>query len=291
MINESTATSQTARGPWLPARNGRTLWTMTPTIFIPHGAGPCFFMDWEPAGTWDRMAGFLRTSISSLDERPAAIVLVSAHWEEQRFTVGNASAPGLLFDYFGFPPHTYALTWPAPGDPELAAAVRALIADAGFETGTDDRRGLDHGVFIPLKVALPEANIPVVPLSLRSGLDPEEHLAVGRALAPLRERNVLLIGSGMSFHNMSTLRRGGTHVDPDSERFDQWLAETVSLPRDARESRLAQWSNAPGARESHPREEHLLPLHVIAGAAGDSVGTRVFRDDVLGSAQSAYRFG
>lgn len=265
---------------------------LMPTVFLPHGAGPCFFMDWQPADTWDRMGGWLRGLTAQLDVAPTSILVVSAHWEALEFTVNAQSAPSLLFDYSGFPEHTYRLTWPAAGSPALAARVRELLGDANIASAKDHQRGLDHGVFIPMKLAFPEADVPVVQLSLRRGLDPAEHLALGRALAPLRSEGVLIIGSGMSFHNMQRFRRdGGDGVDADSQRFDAWLAETVSLPRVEREMRLVNWAQAPGGRESHPREEHLLPLHVIAGAAGDDAGHKAFEDRVLGSVQSAYLFG
>jgi aromatic ring-opening dioxygenase catalytic subunit (LigB family) len=262
-----------------------------PSIFLPHGAGPCFFMDWSPPGTWDRMAAWLRGLTDRLAVAPTAILVVSAHWEAPEFTVNTQAAPGLLFDYSGFPEHTYRLSWPAAGSPELALRVRDLLAAAGIGSAADDRRGLDHGVFIPLKLVFPRADVPVVQLSLRRGLDPAEHLAMGRALAPLRAQGVLIIGSGMSFHNMQRFRRDNEGVDADSQRFDEWLAETVALPADEREHGLAHWTQAPGARASHPREEHLLPLHVVAGAAAGDRGRKVFGDRVLGSAQSAFAFG
>jgi len=142
-----------------------------------------------------------------------------------------------------------------------------------------------------MKLAFPDAEVPVVQLSLRSSLDPKEHLAAGRALEPLRNQGVLIVGSGMSFHNMERLRRGGSAADPDSQKFDGWLEETVDLRRDRREGRLLDWENAPGGRASHPAEEHLIPLHVVAGAAGDDPGRKVFSDTVIGSMQSAFMFG
>ena len=262
-----------------------------PTVFVPHGAGPCFFMDWQPAGTWDHMAAWLRGLIAQVGGKPRAIVVVSAHWEATEFSVNTQAAPGLLFDYGGFPPHTYELTWPAPGAPTVAARIRELLAGVGIASTEEQARGLDHGVFIPLKVALPDADVPVVQVSLRRGLDPETHLAMGRALAPLRDEGVLIVGSGMSFHNMRRLLAGGPGVDADSLLFDRWLAETVALPRTERDARLLRWADAPGGRTSHPREEHLLPLHVVAGAAAEDAGARVLEDRVMGSAQSAFLFG
>ena len=165
--------------------------TRMPTLFIPHGGGPCFFMEWDPPDTWDRHRSFLETLPASLPEKPKALLVISGHWEAREFTVQSNPAPPLLFDYNGFPQHTYELTWPAPGDPALATRVGELLQGAGFETGTDTARGFDHGVFVPLKLVFPEADIPTVQLSLRSDLDPDAHLAVGRALAPLRDEGVL----------------------------------------------------------------------------------------------------
>jgi aromatic ring-opening dioxygenase catalytic subunit (LigB family) len=260
-----------------------------PAYFIPHGAGPCFFMDWTwgPADEWDSTAAFLRELIPSLPERPKAILVVSGHWEESVFTVGAAARPPLIFDYSGFPAHTYQLTYDAPGAPELAERVRALLAQAGLPARTDPARGWDHGVFIPLKVAAPEADIPVVQLSLQRGLSPEAHLAAGRALQPLRDEGVLILGSGMSFHNMSGFKPAFTGF---SQTFDDWLAQTVADPA-GREAKLAGWAQAPRAREAHPREEHLAPLFVAAGAAEGEPGRAAFRDQVMNVAISAFAFG
>ncbi len=262
-----------------------------PTLFVPHGAGPCFFMDWEPADTWLRMGNWLRAVPERLGAQPKALVVVSGHWEAPAFTVNAQAAPPLLYDYSGFPTHTYELEYPAPGAPELAVRVQQLLDGAGFAAEADHARGLDHGIFIPLKMIYPQADIPIVQLSLRAGLDPAEHLAAGRALAPLRHEGVLIIGSGMSYHNMRRFRFDDSALDPDSVRFDQWLTETVSLPASTRAQRLKDWATAPGGRAAHPREEHLLPLHVVAGAAGEDAGRRVFHDRVLGSLQSAFMFG
>jgi aromatic ring-opening dioxygenase catalytic subunit (LigB family) len=181
---------------------------------------------------------------------------------------GCARAP-LLFDYYGFPPESYRLTWPAPGDPGLAARVRSLLAAAGFASAEDAERGFDHGTFVPLKLVYPDADIPTVQLSLQSDLDPALHLAMGRALAPLRDEGVLIVGSGMSYHNMRGFGGAGRAA---AETFDAWL-RTAALAEPAERARqLTAWATAPAARQAHPREEHLLPLMVIAGAAGDDAG-------------------
>jgi aromatic ring-opening dioxygenase catalytic subunit (LigB family) len=262
-----------------------------PTLYLPHGGGPCFFMEWTmgPRDTWDRTAAWLRGIEASLPEPPSALVVVSAHWEAPVPTVTSSPAPPLLYDYSGFPPQTYELKWPAPGAPAVAQRVRTLLGGAGFDSGDDAQRGFDHGVFVPLKVAFPDAKIPTVQLSLRAGLDPREHMAMGRALAPLRDEGVFLVGSGMSFHNMRRFGSGGG-LD-DSKRFDSWLVEAACAEPSRRETALAGWARAPAARESHPREEHLLPLMVVAGAAGADRGEHAFSDEVMGAVVSAFRYG
>ena len=264
-----------------------------PALYLPHGAGPCFFMDWSPPDTWTRMAAWLRGSMRDLPARPSAILVVSAHWETPHYAVQSGAAPGLLFDYSGFPEHTYRLRYPAPGDPVLARRVRALLDQAGLPNAEDGERGYDHGVFIPLLLMAPEADIPVVQLSLRAGLDAREHAAMGRALAPLRDEGVFIVGSGMSFHNMRGYR--DPRYTPVSDRFDAWLTETVAIEDGAaRAEALARWHEHPDGRASHPREEHLIPLMVIAGTAGAngerSGGTRVFSDRVLETTVSAFQF-
>ena len=279
--------------PHLGCMTPQTASPRMPTLFIPHGAGPCFFMDWQPAGTWDKTAAWLRGIPASLPARPRAIVLATAHWLAPRPSMSSAERPGLLFDYHGFAPHTYALQYPAPGAPGLARRVDGLLAGAGFEPVQDGARGYDHGTFIPLKVAFPEADIPVLQLSLLRSLDAAEHLRLGRALAPLRDEGVLIMGSGMSYHHMRGY--GDPRSTASAAEFDRWLGETVALPEHERSARLADWARAsgPAGRLSHPagREEHLLPLHVAAGAAGDSPGAKVFTDRVLEVDISAFRFG
>ncbi|MEJ2566524.1 MAG: class III extradiol ring-cleavage dioxygenase [Gammaproteobacteria bacterium] len=263
-----------------------------PTLYIPHGGGPCFFMQWTmgPADTWDKMAGWLRGLGANIGDRPKALVVVSAHWEEAEFSVTESLRPPLLFDYYGFPAHTYRLTYPAAGDVELARRIRQLLDDAGMVTRGDTERGFDHGVFIPLKLIYPDADIPIVQLSLKTGLGPAEHIAAGRALEPLRNDGVLIIGSGMSYHNMRGF--GSPSSTPLADEFDAALTELVCLPSwERRNAGLGAWTSLPHARHIHPREEHLLPLMVAAGAAGSDTGACVFSDHVMDVAVSACRFG
>lgn len=264
-----------------------------PSFFIPHGGGPCFFMDWTvmggPADTWDKTERWLRGMIATLPEKPKAILIISGHWEEDAFMAANSSAPEMIFDYNGFPQHTYELSYPAPGAPHLADKVVELLTAAGLPAATDVRRGFDHGIFVPLLLADPEAAIPVMPLSLRNNLDPEEHLRAGRALAPLRDEGVLIIGSGMSYHNMHAFRTPAATAP--SAMFDAWLTDAVESDPAERWAKLTKWAQAPAGPNAHPREEHLLPLMVAAGAAGDEPGKRVFTDNVMMADISAFRFG
>lgn len=262
---------------------------MQPTFFIPHGGGPCFFMEWDPPGAWDGMAAFLKGLIVGLEKRPKALLVVSAHWEAAPVSITGGAAPELIFDYYGFPDHTYRLTWPAPGDPALATRVAAALHNGGIETRIDRDRGFDHGVFIPMMLSAPDADIPTVALSLHPDLEPGLHMAIGRALAPLREKGVLIVGSGMSYHDVSALMTG--RGAPSASEFDAWLSEAVEGDPADRPRRLADWASAPSARRAHPREEHLAPIFVASGAAEGEPGRRVYGERVLGADISAFRFG
>ncbi len=260
-----------------------------PVIYLPHGGGPWPFVDLGMGDPSElaRLATYLR-GLGSLP-RPTAVLAVSAHWEERVPTVMTSAHPPMLYDYYGFPPASYQIQWPAPGAPALASRVRSLLSAAGIESAEDGARGFDHGTFVPLKLTYPNADVPTIQLSLQRGLDPATHLAIGRALAPLRDEGVLIVGSGMSYHNMRGFGRASAR--DASLAFDGWLNETVALPASERDARLTTWSSAPSARECHPREEHLLPLMVIAGAAGADRGSLPYRDDVMGVRVSAAHFG
>ncbi len=197
----------------------------------------------------------------------------------------------LIFDYYGFPPHTYELTYPAPGAPALAEQIVKTLTAAGIASATDASRGFDHGMFIPLKLIFPQADIPVVQLSLHQSLDPVQHLVAGRALETLRDQDVLIIGSGMSFNNMRAY--GNPKYGPVSDAFDEWLTKAVEATPQERFNLLSNWERAPGARDCHPprAEEHLLPLMTVAGAAGNDVGRKVFSDRVMETTLSAFSFG
>ena len=235
------------------------------------------------------MRDYLASILPSLPERPKAILIVSGHWEESDFTIHTGAQPGLLFDYYGFPDHTYLLDWDAPGTPAVAQRAKALLEQGGFAVEENDTRGWDHGVFVPLKVAVPNADIPTVQLSLRRNLDPADHIRAGQALTALRDEGVLIIGSGMSFHNMRSL---GQDVTLQADQFDDALTAAVTDPDpERRRARVADWASLPEARFAHPREEHLIPLMVALGAGGDDRAAHDLKDHVVGWTVSAYRFG
>lgn len=265
-----------------------------PTAFIPHGGGPWPILSLPtlPAGETKALATYMRT-ISDVPGRnePRALVVFSAHWEETKVTITTGAKPDLYFDYRGFPPEAYDLKWPAPGEPEIAGRVEDLLRAGGFDTARDADRGFDHGTFIPLLLAYPQAEVPVVQVSLKRGLDPAEHLAMGRALAPLREHGVYILGSGNSFHNLRALFGRDESKALASREFDGWLEHAVTLPPAERAAALARWAEAPGARESHPREEHLIPLMIAAGAAADDAARVAWRGTMAGMALSAHHFG
>ena len=262
--------------------------TRLPTFFLPHGGGPCFFMDWNPKGAWDGMAQYLVSFADEVRDDIKAIIVISAHWEEDIVTVTGNPNPDLIFDYQGFPPHTYDLKWPAKGERDLANQVSSTLIKGGIECRVDEDRGYDHGVFVPLLLAFPKADIPTIQISLCSNLSPETHLKIGRLLKPLRDEGVLIIGSGMSYHDVGALM--GRKEVMGSDEFDSWLSETILMSSEKREERLLDWSNAPSARLCHPREEHLMPLHVVVGAATDGKSIIDYNETVLGAKISAYQF-
>jgi aromatic ring-opening dioxygenase catalytic subunit (LigB family) len=260
-----------------------------PVAFVPHAGGPVTHVELGlPKAEVDALASYWRSVRDLPPTPPQALLVVSAHWEEKVPTVMSSPNPPMLYDYSGFPPEAYAITWPAPGDPKLAAQVRELLSQAGFATAEDERRGYDHGTFTPLKKAYPNADVPVVQLSLKRGLDAAEHLALGRALAPLRDERVFIVGSGDTFHNLRAF--GAPGIYDKSLAFDQWLNEAATADATKRDERLASWMEGPFARFCHPREEHLIPLMVVAGAAGKDVGVITWSGDFMGTRQTGYHF-
>lgn len=246
-----------------------------PPPFGPHG--------------FDGLRRFLSSILNSLPQKPAAMLVISAHWEEKQPTLGATSHPDMIYDYYGFPEHTYHLQYPALGAPTLAHKAHFLLEEKGIHALENTSRGFDHGVFVPLMIIAPEAQIPIATLSLQNDLDPLSHWAIGSALAPLRDENVLIIGSGNSYHNLAEFWTGMTGP---SEIFDQWLNQTVTaLPPTQRKRELIAWEQAPAARACHPREEHLLPLMVIAGSAEHDTGHCIYREKIGGKYISSFAFG
>lgn len=255
-------------------------------VYFSHGGGPLPILG--DAGH-QAMVEFMRRLPMRL-RKPDAILVISAHWEERVATVLDAPQPPLFFDYYGFPDEAYDITYPAPGSPSLAKRVVELLNRHQIPAGVDSQRGFDHGLFIPLKLMYPPADIPALQLSLLKGLNPAAHVALGNALRELRTENILVIGSGFSFHNMRAFtRQGKNEPDTANDAFQNWLIEvcTGALSQAEREQRLIEWEKAPSARYCHPREEHLLPLHVCQGMA-DKPATVVFDDYILGKRGIAF---
>ena len=199
----------------------------------------------------------------------------------------DAAQPRTIHDFAGFPRELYEIRYPAPGAPELAQRIVALLADAGLAAATDARWGLDHGAWVPLALMYPQADIPVVQLALQPALGPRHHFELGRALAPLREEGVLILGSGGATHNLRELGAPDTPPPPWARGFSDWLEQTVGVGDDA--ALLDYRARAPQAARNHPSEEHLLPLFVAAGAGGR--GRRVHTSTTYGSLMmDFYRF-
>lgn len=264
--------------------------TRLPTFFLSHGGGPWPWMEGSVEGPYAQLAASLRRLPQDAGGAPRAILMVSAHWEEADFTVQAHPRPPMIYDYFGFPEHTYSVRYPAPGDPVLADRVAGLLRAADMAVAKDAERGYDHGMFSPMAIAYPKADMPTVQLSLRAGLDPQVHLAVGRVLAPLRSEGVLIVGSGLSYHNLRAFGPRGARA---SQAFDGWLRDAMSRPPPERLAAVVDWERAPSARDAHPREEHLLPLMVALGAAENDTAELVYHEQGFmgGITVSSYRFG
>ncbi len=262
-----------------------------PTYFISHGGGPWPWMPQALQTTYARLAAALADMPRQVGRKPKAILMVSAHWEAPAFTVQGAERPGMIYDYYGFPEETYQVRYASSGSPALAVRTLELVRAAGLPADIDAARGYDHGMFSPMAVMIPEADVPVVQLSLLRGLDPEAHIRLGRSLAALRDEEVLIVGSGLSYHN---LRAFGPAGQAASAAFDGWLGDALMHHEgSARTERLLRWEQAPAARQAHPREEHLIPVMVAAGAAENEAATRVYHEDGFagGISVSSYRFG
>ncbi|NYT44099.1 dioxygenase [Alcaligenaceae bacterium] len=263
--------------------------TRFPVYFVSHGGGPWPYVDSMKPMYAKTERGFSELP-ARLPAKPKAVLVISGHWEAEDFTVSTAEHPPMEYDYFGFPEHTYRIKYPAAGSPNLASRVKTLLADAGFKPRVDAERGFDHGTFVPLGLMYPEADVPVVMLSMKSSYDAEEHIRVGQALAPLRDEGVLIIGSGLTYHNMRGFRR--PESTPIAEAFEAYLNKAISqADANVRNNMLVLWETAPHARLAHPREDHLVPLMVVAGAAGSDTGRAVFVDHVMDVPMASYEFG
>ena len=259
-----------------------------PTFYLSHGGGPWPWMKGPHYDAHRKLQAALQRLPQLLGVMPKAVLMISAHWEERNFVVTSHANPPMLYDYNGFPENTYSIHYNAPGDPALAERVHGLLQAAGIAAGFDPARGFDHGAFVPMAVIYPDAGVPLVQLSLKRGLDPETHLAAGRAVAPLRNEGVLIIASGSSYHNLRML---GPESKEPSAAFDDWLKRTLEgTDFDKRTAALAAWESAPSARVAHPREEHLLPLMVAVGAAEHDVATRFHHEDTFFGAGSISSF-
>jgi len=261
-----------------------------PTYFLSHGGGPWPFMMDQVGDRYAELDASLKDIPRQIGVKPKAVLVVTAHWEGRDFMLSASPKPPMIYDYGGFPPHTYEVQYPAPGSPELAARVKALLDAGGHPALLDPQRGFDHGTFSAMVPIYPQADVPIVQLSLKHGLDPKTHLEVGRLLAPLRKEGVLIIGSGLSYHNLRAFNANGAAA---SHAFDAWLRETMALPPAERSAQLMEWESAPAARAAHPREEHLLPLMVVVGAAEEEAAAVPYHEDAfMGAlAVSSFRFG
>ena len=234
-------------------------------LYLSHGGGPLPLLG-DPGHR--EMVDALQ-QIASAIERPSAMVVVSAHWESEVVAVTSGRSPSLIYDYYGFSERAYAIEYPVSGNPELATHIAGSFEDHGISVRLDEDRGFDHGLFVPLKMMYPDAAVPCVQVSLGASLDPKGHIEIGNALRDVLGKHTLLVGSGFSFHNMQEFADPSPGADAQNEAFEEWLLDTCSseaLDEPEREKRLANWENAPFARFCHPREEHLLPLHVCYGA-------------------------
>jgi len=267
--------------------NNELIDPLSSVLFIPHGAGPLPLLGDKDHQT---MIDFLKQLTPTLGQ-PSVILVVSAHWEEEEATITSGESPSIIYDYGGFPDEAYTIKYPVPGEPVLANKIHNLLRENNIKSRLDDQRGFDHGLFVPLKIMFPDASIPCVQLSLVKGLDPETHIKIGKALTGLRKEKILIIGSGFSFHNLRAFfSRSTDQADTKNLAFEDWLIDTCTndnLSTIDRETRLIEWSKAPFARYCHPREEHLLPLHVCYGMSS-SAAELVFDGKISGKKTSAF---
>ncbi len=260
-----------------------------PTYFISHGGGP---WPWVPPmrDFFAPLEASLKQMIADHGARPKAILMISGHWEADDVAIMGAARPPMIYDYSGFPPHTYEITYDAPGAPEVAARALGLLQNAGIAAHIDAKRGFDHGLYAPMEVMYPNADMPIFQVSMLKSYDPADHFAIGRALKPLRDEGIMIVGSGLSFHNLRLPR--GVGKEPSAE-FDAWLFEAMMSAPDARRQAMLNWESAPAARICHEEEDHLVPIFVALGAAEDEPAERIYHhtSEMTGITVSNYKFG
>jgi len=256
-------------------------------LFLSHGGGPMPLLGDEDH---QEMVNNLKVIVTKI-KKPSAVIVVSAHWEEKVPTITSGANPSLIYDYYGFPKEAYDVEYPCSGEPFLADQVTTLLSSAGIKYRLDKQRGFDHGLFVPLKIMYPEADIPCIQLSLVQDLNPAEHIRIGKALSSIKNDDLLIIGSGFSFHNMKAFFSTETNDSKKmNETFEQWLIDTCSNPdieEAERVQRLENWEQAPFARYCHPREEHLLPLHICYGVVQTEC-SEYFELSILNRKSSVY---
>jgi 4,5-DOPA dioxygenase extradiol len=251
-----------------------------PSLFIAHGA-PDLPLSTTPARAFTEELGKRYPGVR-------AVLVVSAHWEARLPTIGTAAAPETIHDFGGFDDRLYAMRYPARTSPEVVAEVAGALKAAGIAFAEDSRRGYDHGVWIPLMLAFPKADVPVIQLSLRHGASPAENVALGKALAPLRDKGVLIVGSGAIVHNLRALAREGTPVPDWAKSVDDVIVAAVEA---GDEAALLKVLETPGGRTAHPTPEHLMPLFVALGAGGGA-GHAIHRSFSWGSiSMTSFAFG
>lgn len=260
-----------------------------PTYFISHGGGP---WPWVPPMRefFAPLEASLKQMVADVGAKPKAILMISGHWEEENVAIMGAAKPPMIYDYSGFPAHTYEIQYNAPGAPGIAARTLDLLQSAGINAHIDPARGYDHGLYAPMEIMYPDADMPIFQVSMLKSYDPADHIAIGRALKPLRDEGILIVGSGLSFHNLR-LPRGVGKV-PSAE-FDAWLYEAMNAAPDARRAAILNWENAPAARICHEEEDHLVPLFVALGAAENEAAERIYHhtSEMTGITVSNYKFG
>ncbi|XP_069124919.1 uncharacterized protein [Argopecten irradians] len=266
-----------------------------PVIFLSHGAGPSYYMDVKQTPMFkgldknSKAATVLRNFVADHQIRtPKAIVVFSAHWEETSCTVNTKENHTLLYDYGGFPPEAYTIEWPVTGDPEVARRVKGLLEARGITCKEEKKRGLDHGVFVPLKLVFPKADIPVVQVSLLRSMDMSEHLKIGEALSTLSKENILVIGSGFATH-------AGLSKDlPWAEPFKEWLHDVISNPKysaNERKTKILNFKTVETFSKAHPSREHFIPIGICCAASGYQPAEILFSEFSIGCLlNDHYRF-